>query len=79
MAERARCAHAGATVIVAELDGLTRTLAACGAEITTPENRSATGRILYARHPGGAEAEYVERVPEPVEHIVQMQPVRQCL
>ncbi|MFJ7194067.1 MULTISPECIES: VOC family protein [unclassified Streptomyces] len=69
-AERARYSHAGATVIVDDLDNLTRTLVAAGAEITTPEGTSATGRYLYARHRGGAEVEYVEWVPELVERIV---------
>ncbi|WP_328460564.1 VOC family protein [Streptomyces sp. NBC_00448] len=70
-AERARYAHAGATVIVDDLDALTAVLAAAGAEITTPESTSATGRFLYARHRGGAEVEYVEWAPELVERIVR--------
>ena len=70
--ERARYSHASATVIVDDLDALTRSLATAGAEITTPEDTSATGRFLYARHPGGAEVEYVEWVPELVERIVQV-------
>ncbi|MFE4826493.1 VOC family protein [Streptomyces sp. NPDC056672] len=70
-AERARYSHAGATVIVDDLDALTRTLADAGAEITTPESTSATGRFLYARHRGGAEIEYVEWVPELVARVVR--------
>jgi hypothetical protein len=68
-AERARYSHASATVIVDDLDTLTKTLATAGAEITTPESTSATGRFLYARHRGGAEVEYVEWVPELVARI----------
>ncbi|WP_326769916.1 VOC family protein [Streptomyces sp. NBC_01591] len=71
-AERARYSHASATVIVNDLDTLTKTLATAGAEIATPESTSATGRFLYARHRGGAEVEYVEWVPELVERIVQV-------
>ncbi|MEV0038162.1 VOC family protein [Streptomyces sp. NPDC050804] len=70
-AERARYSHASATVIVDDLDALTRTLADAGAEITTPESTSATGRFLYARHRGGAEIEYVEWVPELVARVVR--------
>lgn len=70
-AERARYSHASATVIVDDLDTLTMTLATAGAEITTPESTSVTGRFLYARHRGGAEVEYVEWIPELVERIVQ--------
>jgi hypothetical protein len=73
--ERARYSHASATVIVDDLDALTTTLIASGAEITTPEATSATGRFLYARHRGGAEVEYVEWVPELVERIIRAQPV----
>lgn len=69
--ERARYSHASATVIVDDLDVLTTTLVAAGAEITTPESSSATGRFLYARHRGGAEVEYVEWVPELVERITR--------
>ncbi|WP_067967896.1 VOC family protein [Nocardiopsis trehalosi] len=69
-AERARYSHASATVVVDDLDALTRVLAAAGAEITAPETAGPTGRFLYARHRGGAEVEYVEWTPELVERIV---------
>ena len=62
--ERARYAHATATVIVSDLDQVRVALEEAGAEITTEEATSATGRFLYARHQGGAEAEYVEWKPE---------------
>ncbi|WP_067481428.1 VOC family protein [Actinomadura hibisca] len=58
--QRARYTHASATVVVSDLDALRAALDAEGAEITTPEASSATGRFLYARHVGGAEIEYVE-------------------
>ena len=45
-----------------------------GARITTPETTSATGRFLYARHPGGVQIEYVERVPDLVARIVGQPP-----
>jgi hypothetical protein len=41
-------------VVVRDLDHVTVALRETGAEITTPEATSATGRFLYARHPGGA-------------------------
>lgn len=62
--ERARYAHATATVIVSDLDQARVALDEAGAEITTEEATSATGRFLYARHHGGVEAEYVEWKPE---------------
>lgn len=62
--ERARYAHATATVIVSDLDQVRVALDEAGAEITTEETTSATGRFLYARHQGGVEAEYVEWRPE---------------
>ncbi|MEU0068796.1 VOC family protein [Streptomyces sp. NPDC006332] len=62
--ERARHAHATATAIGSDLDQARVALDETGAEITTEEATSATGRFLYARHRGGAEAEYVERKPE---------------
>ncbi|GLU49935.1 VOC family protein [Nocardiopsis ansamitocini] len=67
---RARYAHASATVVVSDLDELTRELAAHGAEVTTPEAASATGRFLYARHAGGAEVEYVEWTPGLVRQVL---------
>ena len=69
--ERVRYSHASATVIVDDLDALADALVSGGAEITTPESTSATGRFLYARHRGGAQVEYVEWVPELVQRIVQ--------
>ncbi|AXB42940.1 VOC family protein [Amycolatopsis albispora] len=62
--ERAKYAHATATVVVDDLGELQRTLAAAGAAITTPETAGPTGRFLYARHRDGAEIEYVEWVPD---------------
>ncbi|MER6175142.1 hypothetical protein [Streptosporangium sp. NPDC001681] len=68
--ERARYAHASATVIVSDLDEQVRALEVHGAEITTAMSTSPTGRFLYARHAGGPEVEYVEWVPELVERII---------
>ncbi|WP_103502516.1 MULTISPECIES: glyoxalase [Streptomyces] len=62
--ERARYAHATATVIVSDLDQTRLALDEAGAEITTQEATSTTGRFLYARHRGGVEAEYVEWKPD---------------
>jgi hypothetical protein len=67
---RDRYADATATVVVADLDAVTATLREAGARITTPETTSATGRFLYARHPGGVRIEYVEWVPELVARVV---------
>ncbi|NJQ05422.1 VOC family protein [Streptomyces lonarensis] len=61
---RARYAHATATVVVTDLDHTRAALEEEGARITTEEAASATGRFLYARHPGGAEVEYVEWTAE---------------
>ncbi|MEE2041382.1 hypothetical protein Q8791_29575 [Nocardiopsis sp. CT-R113] len=69
--ERAPYAGASATVIVSDLDELAAALADAGAVVTTPEATSPTGRFLYARHPGGAEVEYVEWVPELVRRVVR--------
>ncbi|MFE2109918.1 VOC family protein [Kitasatospora sp. NPDC059463] len=68
--ERAKYAHASATVVVSDLDELSEALEAAGAVVTTPETASPTGRFLYARHADGAEVEYVEWVPELVRRIV---------
>ncbi|WP_406144648.1 VOC family protein [Streptomyces sp. NBC_01012] len=62
--ERAKYAHASATVVVEDLDALAATLKAAGATITTPMASGPTGRFLYARHADGSEVEYVEWVPE---------------
>ncbi|MFH8635266.1 VOC family protein [Streptomyces lydicus] len=62
--ERAKYAHASATVIVEDLDDLRTTLKAAGATLTTPATAGPTGRFLYARHVDGAEIEYVEWTPE---------------
>jgi predicted enzyme related to lactoylglutathione lyase len=59
-----------ATVVVSDLDELTRKLTAHGGQITVPESRSETGRFLYARHADGAEVEYVEWRPELVERVL---------
>ncbi|WP_434741545.1 hypothetical protein [Micromonospora sp. SH-82] len=70
-AERARYANASATVVVDDLDRVVAEVTARGGEITTPEAASPTGRFLYARHPGGAEVEYVQWTPELVDRIVR--------
>ncbi|MFG2395544.1 VOC family protein [Streptomyces lydicus] len=62
--ERAKYAHASATVLVEDLDDLQTTLKAAGATLTTPATAGPTGRFLYARHVDGAEIEYVEWTPE---------------
>ncbi|MEU5239854.1 VOC family protein [Streptomyces lydicus] len=62
--ERAKYAHASATVIVEDLEDLQTTLKAAGATLTTPATAGPTGRFLYARHVEGAEIEYVEWTPE---------------
>ncbi|MFI1621029.1 VOC family protein [Streptomyces lydicus] len=62
--ERAKYAHASATVVVEDLDDLRTTLKAAGATLTTPATAGPTGRFLYARHVDGAEIEYVEWTPE---------------
>lgn len=58
--KRARSTHATATVVVTGLDHARAAREEARARITTEEAASATGRFLHARHPGGAEAEYVE-------------------
>nr|WP_209310637.1 VOC family protein [Streptomyces spiramenti] len=68
--ERARYAHATATVVVPDLDQTRAALEEAGAQITTEEATSATGRFLYARHRGGAEAEYVEWKPEVLRQVL---------
>ncbi|MEU9993569.1 VOC family protein [Streptomyces sp. NPDC048045] len=68
--ERARYAHATATVIVSDLDEVTAALDRTGGCVTVPEATSPTGRYLYARHAGGAEVEYVEWHPDLVARIV---------
>ncbi|WP_345983485.1 VOC family protein [Streptomyces sp. DSS69] len=68
--ERARYAHASATVVVDDLDALQATLASAGAAITTPTTGGPTGRFLYARHADGAEVEYVEWTPDLVQRII---------
>lgn len=72
--ERARYAHASATVVVTDLDELRATLLAAGAVVTTPETASPTGRFLYARHADGAEVEYVEWTPDLVRRIIRPAP-----
>ncbi|MFE8978113.1 VOC family protein [Streptomyces cyaneofuscatus] len=68
--DRARYAHASATVVVDDLDALQATLASAGATITTPATGGPTGRFLYARHADGVEVEYVEWTPELVRDIL---------
>ncbi|RLL67579.1 VOC family protein [Streptomyces sp. Z26] len=67
---RAAYAHASATVVVRDLDRTEAVLRAAGATITTPLTAGPTGRFLYARHADGAEAEYVEWVPDLVRRLV---------
>jgi predicted enzyme related to lactoylglutathione lyase len=59
-----------ATVVVSDLDELTRRLTAHGGHVTVPESTSETGRFLYARHADGAEIEYVQWRPEVIERIL---------
>ncbi|MEV6868210.1 hypothetical protein AB0M44_45420 [Streptosporangium subroseum] len=61
---------ASATVVVSDLDELTRQLTTHGGRITVPETGSETGRFLYARHTDGAEIEYVEWTPDLVHRII---------
>ncbi|MEV6860061.1 hypothetical protein AB0M44_03500 [Streptosporangium subroseum] len=61
---------ASATVVVSDLDELTRQLTAHGGQVTVPEAKSETGRFLYARHADGAEVEYVEWTPDLVQRII---------
>lgn len=69
-AQRARYAHASATLVVDDLDEVAAAVEADGGVITTPEKVSATGRFLYARHAGGMEVEYVQWVPELLDRII---------
>ncbi|MFD5695471.1 VOC family protein [Streptomyces rubiginosohelvolus] len=69
--ERARYAHASATVVVDDLGALQATLKRADATITTPETAGPTGRFLYARHADGVEIEYVEWTPELVRRIIR--------
>jgi len=62
--ERAKYAHASATVVVDDLDALRTTLEAAGATLVTATTDGPTGRFLYARHADGAEVEYVEWTAE---------------
>ena len=68
--ERAKYAHASATVVVTDLDDLEATLKAADAAITTPKTAGPTGRYLYARHADGAEIEYVEWIPDLVRRLI---------
>ncbi|MFF6906432.1 VOC family protein [Streptomyces sp. NPDC012389] len=68
--ERARYAHASATVVVDDLDALQATLDSAGAAVTTPVTGGPTGRFLYARHADGAEVEYVEWTPDLVRRVI---------
>ncbi|MET7801812.1 VOC family protein [Streptomyces decoyicus] len=68
--ERAKYAHASATVVVEDLDALALTLKAADATVTTPTTSGPTGRFLYARHADGAEVEYVEWTPEVIRRVI---------
>lgn len=68
--ERAKYAHASATVVVEDLDALALTLKAADAIITTPTTSGPIGRFLYARHADGAEVEYVEWTPEVIRRVI---------
>ncbi|MGW2021802.1 VOC family protein [Streptomyces decoyicus] len=68
--ERAKYAHASATVVVEDLDALALTLKTANATVTTPTTSGPTGRFLYARHADGAEVEYVEWTPEVIRRVI---------
>ncbi|MFC9235320.1 VOC family protein [Streptomyces decoyicus] len=68
--ERAKYAHASATVVVEDLDALALTLKTADAIVTTPTTTGPTGRFLYARHADGAEVEYVEWTPEVIRQVI---------
>ncbi|MEU9482583.1 VOC family protein [Streptomyces decoyicus] len=68
--ERAKYAHASATVVVEDLDALAMTLQAADATVTTPTTSGPTGRFLYARHADGSEVEYVEWTPEVIRRVI---------
>ncbi|WP_369382780.1 VOC family protein [Streptomyces sp. cg36] len=68
--ERAKYAHASATVVVDDLDALQTALESADATITTPATDGPTGRFLYARHADGAGIEYVEWNPELVHALI---------
>ncbi|MGW7578301.1 VOC family protein [Streptomyces sp. NPDC054765] len=72
--ERAKYAHASATVVVEDLDDLAATLQRAGGTVTTPMRNAPTGRFLYARHADGAEVEYVEWTPDLVRRIIHGAP-----
>lgn len=57
-------------LIVADMDETEAFLRQRGAVITQPRVVVPTGVNLYARHPDGAEVEYVQWVPELVERII---------
>ncbi|GAA1282552.1 hypothetical protein Psi02_31790 [Planotetraspora silvatica] len=60
---------ASATVVVSDLDEISRLVVARGGRITVPATAAETGRFLYARHADGAEIEYVEWTPDLVRRI----------
>lgn len=47
-------------VIVDDLDAAQQVIVDIGGEVTSGPMTSATGRVVYARHPDGAHVEYVE-------------------
>ncbi|RCV47662.1 VOC family protein [Marinitenerispora sediminis] len=71
--ERAKYAHASATVVVTDLADVQAALKDAGAVITTPLTAGPTGSFLYARHADGAEIEYVQWTPDLVQRIVGRQ------
>lgn len=72
--ERAKYAHASATVVVDDLDTLRTALTDADATVTTPPTPAPTGRFLYARHADGAEIEYVQWTPDLVRQIIGHDP-----
>ncbi|MFD0342196.1 VOC family protein [Streptomyces sp. NPDC127117] len=74
--ERAKYAHASATVVVEDLDALRTALESADATITTPPTDGPTGRFLYARHADGAGVEYVEWNAELVRRIIHAEALK---
>ncbi|MFF2087237.1 VOC family protein [Nocardia sp. NPDC058176] len=57
-------------VIVDDLDAATQFVTEIGGEITSGPIVSATGRVVYARHPDGAHVEYVEWTAEVLSRVL---------
>ncbi|MFC0435439.1 hypothetical protein [Kutzneria buriramensis] len=69
--ERAKYAHASATVVVDDLDAVHAILTDADATITAPPTPSPTGGFLYAGHADGVEVEYVQWTTDLVGHILE--------